>query len=98
MDDFHIHTDNKLITKEAYENNNNTDIEDFENIEMTQSIIDELPKTQPINIISNNDRHKAPYEKLQTVDYMSPISPRFISNKIINYSTRVIKNITGYTY
>jgi non-specific serine/threonine protein kinase len=96
MDDFYIDTHNKLITKEQYENNNNSsDIEEFENIELTESIINELPKTQPINI---SDRYREPYEKLQTVDYMSPISPRFISNKIINYSTRVIKNITGYTY
>ena len=97
MDDLISPIDNiKLITREEYENINScSDNDDFETIELSESIINNIPKTQPISIIGNHYKTKNIYEKPQTIDYMSPI---VLSNKIIDYSTKVIKNIIGYTY
>jgi serine/threonine protein kinase len=97
MDDLSSPLENiKLITRDEYENiYSYSDNDDFENIELSDSIIINIPKTQPITIIGNRYKTTDKYEKSQTIDYMSPI---VLSNKIIDYSTKVIKNIIGYTY
>ena len=97
MDDLSSPVENiKLITRTEYENiHSYNDNDDFENIELSDSIIINIPKTQPIAIIGSRYKTIDKYEKSQTIDYMSPI---VLSNKIINYSTKVIKNIIGYTY
>ena len=98
MDDFSSPIEQiKFITREEFENtHSSSDNEDFENVELSDYV--DIPKTQPISIIGARYKSIEKYEKPQTIDYMSPMSPIVISNKIINYSTKVIKNIIGYTY
>jgi serine/threonine protein kinase len=93
-----------LSKKQIYTHNHDEFSDDFEHININTFEVEEIPKSQPIQIInkkSDNVKIIENYSKPQTADYIissSPYSPQRLSKTLIDYSNVLIKNIIGYTY